>query len=92
MSNHNISKEEALACFLALHNTLTWVTKQTVWKVATPEAMPVASLLPARRELELRGRERKARIGEMIERVEQTISPPMLPSLSNIKQPESGWT
>lgn len=68
------------------HLGLTWVTKQTVWKVARPEAMPEVSLLLARRELELSERERKARIGEMIERLEQTISLPMLPSLSNIKQ------
>ena len=59
--------------------------------MARPEAKPVASLLPARRPVEWRGAERKARIGEMIERVEQTISLPMLPSLTNIKQPESGW-
>ena len=64
--------------------------KQRVWKLARPEANPVASLLPARRRDELNGEERKARIGEKIETVEETISPPLLPSLSDIKQPEFG--
>ena len=50
----------------------------------------MASLLPARRRDELNGEERKARIGERIETVEETISPPLLPSLSDIKQPEFG--
>ena len=69
---------------------MTWLTKQTVWKLARPVAKPVASLLLPRRGDELSGAERKARIGERIETVEETISPPLLPSLSDIKQPESG--
>ena len=59
--------------------------------MARPEAKPVASLLPARRAVEWRGAERKARIGQRIERVEEANSPPLLPSLSDIKQPENRW-